>query len=284
MYSHFYTLITGASEGLGRELAIVCAQRKMNLVLVALPGPGLHTLAETIRYTYDVEVIPIEKDLSQDGNYTDLFHEVNALELKVNMLINNAGTGSTLYFGEGSAALYEQQIKLNVLATTLITRSFLEMLKKNGPSHILNVGSLASFFHLPKKAVYGATKSYIHFFSKCLFNELRKDRIHVCELCPGGMQTNPDVCKMNKAGNILLRRSVMNPKKVATIAIEGLLKKRKVIVPGRLNRLFMLLNFILPEFIKSTAITNCIKKMSSKEQVSNCRHKPISREGVNRAA
>ena len=84
------------------------------------------------------------------------------------MLINNAGIGSTIPFGEGSLELYEKQIKLNVLATTIITRLFLDNFERNTPSYILNVGSMASFFFLPKKQVYGGTKSYIHFFSKSL--------------------------------------------------------------------------------------------------------------------
>ena len=99
---------------------------------------------------------------------------IAAMNVEVNMLINNAGIGSTLFFAEGSADLYERQIKLNVLATTLITHFFLEMLKRHKRAYILNVGSMASFFCLPKKNVYGATKSFIYHFSRSLIKELKK--------------------------------------------------------------------------------------------------------------
>jgi len=257
-----YTLITGASEGFGKNLAIECAQRKMNLILVALPGPELHSLVDFIKRNYCVDVIGIEKDLCKDESCIELFNEVNALKLQVNMLINNAGIGSTVLFGEGSIKLYEKQIKLNVLATTLITRLFLEMLKRNNPSYILNVGSMASFFYLPQKQVYGATKSFIYFFSKSLRKELESDSVHVSVLCPGGMNTNPALTLMNKMGNWLSRLSIMNPEEVVPIAIDGLLKGKEVIIPGRVNKFFMLLDKILPESIKKIITRNAMKKIT----------------------
>src|SRR6187551_3824696 len=91
-----YTLITGASEGFGKALAFECAAKKMNLILVALPGPELYHLANYIKRNYEVDVVPIEKDLSKEEDCMTLFEEVSALRLRVNMLINNAGIGSTM--------------------------------------------------------------------------------------------------------------------------------------------------------------------------------------------
>src|SRR5688500_3354169 len=148
MRNSCYTMITGASEGFGKALAIECARRKMNLILVALPGPELHSLTHFIKRNYSVDVITIEKDLCKDESCIEVYNQINALNIQVNMLINNAGIGSTVFFEEGSIHLYEKQIKLNVLATTLITRLFLETLKCNNQSYILNVGSIAYFFYL----------------------------------------------------------------------------------------------------------------------------------------
>ncbi len=284
MRNHLYTLITGASEGFGKALAIECARRKMNLILVALPGPELYSLGDFIKRNYFVDVITIEKDLCKDQSCIELFNEVNALKLQVNMLINNAGIGSTVLFGEGSITLYENQIKLNVLATTLITRLFLEMLKRNGPSYILNVGSMASFFYLPKKQVYGATKSFIYFFSKSLRKELKKDNIHVSVLCPGGMNTNLALTLMNKTGNYLSRLSIMDPEKAAPVAIDGLLKKKEVIIPGKLNQFFMLLDTILPEFIKRIITNYSMKKIDPNSQFISSLPKPVVLHGSTRAA
>jgi len=193
MNSKFYTLITGASLGFGKVLAEECARRNMNLILVALPGESLHELATTIKNTYAVDVVAIEKDLCRDLSCQDLFHEVNESGLQINMLINNAGVGGTQFFHDGTITGYEEQIRLNVLATTVITHLFIGMLKRNAPSYILNVGSLASFFSLQKKQVYGATKSFILYFSKSLRRELQSENVFVTAVCPGGMFTNDTV-------------------------------------------------------------------------------------------
>ncbi len=248
----------------------------MNLILVALPGPELHCLTAYIKRNYAVQIISIEKDLCKDESCNELFYEVTELNLRVNMLINNAGLGSTILFSEGSAALYERQIKLNVLATTLITRLFVEMLKRNGPSYILNVASMAAFFYLPKKLVYGATKSFIYSFSKCLNKELKRDNIHVSVLCPGSMNTNLSITLMNKTGNYLTRLSVMNPEEVVPIALDGLLKKKTVIIPGRLNRFYLILDTILPGFIKKIIINRSINRLNPNNKFINCLNTPIS--------
>ena len=262
MNKDYYTLITGASEGLGKALALECARRNMNLILVALPGPELYALATLIKSNYPVRVICIGKDLCRNESCLELYSEVTALEIPVNILINNAGIGSTVLFEEGSIALYEKQIRLNVLATTLITRLFLTTLRCNDHSYILNVGSMASFFYLPKKQVYGATKSFVYFFSKSLRKELKETNVHVSVLCPGGMNSNLPLTLMNKTGGCLSRLSVMNPEDVVPVAIDGLLKRKGVIIPGRLNNFFMLLDKVLPEAIKKIMTNHSMKKLN----------------------
>lgn len=261
MHSHFYTLITGASEGFGKALAIECASRKMNLILIALPDPELYFLADFIKQKYEVNVIAIAKDLAIEENCSLVFKEVEKLQLSVNMLINNVGRGSTMLFSEGSIPFYQKQVKLNVIATTLLTGLFLDMLKTNRPSHILNVGSLCSFFFLPKKQVYGATKSYIYFFSKSLRRELISDGVNVSVICPGGMNTNASVIMINKSNNWLVRRSIMNPEEVAPIAINGLLNRKEIIIPGRLNKLFLIADKLLPSIINKMISNYYMKKM-----------------------
>ena len=263
MLNKNYCLITGASEGFGKALALECASRKMNLILVALPGPELHYLADFIKRNHAVDVIAIEKDLCKEENCVSLFDEINALGLRLNMLINNAGIGSTMLFSEGSIQLYQKQIKLNILATTLVTRLFVDKLGKNSPSHILNVGSLSCFFFLAKKQVYGGTKSYIYFFSKSLRRELQPEGIGVSVICPGGMNTNTSVILVNRASNWLARLSVMNPEEVAPIAIDGLLKGKEVIIPGAINKFFLLLNNIIPAFLKKIITNRQMKALSS---------------------
>ena len=258
-----YTLITGASEGFGKALAIECASRKMNLILVALPGPELYYLADFIKRNYKVDVVAFENDLTIEENCVLVYKQVMELRLAVNMLINNAGLGSTMLFSEGPISFYKKQIKLNILATTLLTHLFLDILKVNGPSYILNVGSLSSYFFLPKKQVYGATKSFIYCFSKSLNRELNKSEISVSVICPGNMNTNISVTQLLKTSNWLSRHSVMNPEDVAPAAINGLLNRKEVIIPGRLNKIFLLMNKLLPSFIKKILIGRQMKAVKS---------------------
>ncbi|MEO8769073.1 MAG: SDR family NAD(P)-dependent oxidoreductase [Ferruginibacter sp.] len=265
MHNKYYCLITGASEGFGKALALECAQRKMNLILVALPGPELYNLASFIRRNYQVDIVAIEKDLSNEENCIALFEEIKALQVKINMLINNAGIGSTMLFSEGTIQLYQKQIKLNIMATTLLTRLFVPALEKNSPSYILNVGSLSCFFFLAKKQVYGATKSYIYFFSKSLRRELSSEGIHVSVICPGSMNTNTSIILLNKTTSWLARQSVMEPKEVARIAIDGLLNRKEVIIPGKVNQCFLLLDKILPSPIKKMITNWQMKKLNSKK-------------------
>ncbi len=258
-YSKFYTLITGASDGFGKALAIECARRKMNLILVALPGPELYYLAAFIQKNFFVDVKVFEKDLTKETDCYDLHLQILDSCLRVNTLINNAGIGNTQVFTETSPEFFKQQIKLNVLATTLLTSLFIPELKKYGPSHILNVGSLCSFFYLPQKQVYGATKSFIYFFSKSLHRELKYDNISVSVVCPGGMNTNFHVSLMNRKGNFLSRISILNPEQVAPVVIKKMVKGKEVIIPGAINRFSMLLDKLLPAFIK-TIFTNKLMK------------------------
>jgi len=249
MHKQHYTLITGASQGFGRALAMECARRGMNLVLVSLPGESLPQVAAGIRQEYRVAAVAIETDLCEEGSCLALFHQVKAMDLQVKVLVNNAGIGSTQLFEQGSFAQYERQIRLNILATTTLTHLFLPMLQKNSPAYILNVGSLASFFSLQKKQVYGATKSYVAYFSKSLRRELKRKNVSVSVVCPGGMYTN-DICRQTIAtGDFISRASGMQPEDVAPVALDGLFRKKEVIVPGKINQALVFLNRIVPRFV-----------------------------------
>ena len=263
MYLKNYCLITGASEGFGKALAIECAGRNMNLILVALPGPELFYLANFIERNYKVEVIVFEKDLTKEEDCTMLYKEVCERNYNINILINNAGLGNTQLFSEGSISFYEQQLKLNVVATTLLTRLFLDMLRNNTPAYILNVGSLCSFFYLAKKQVYGATKSFIYFFSKSLRRELQNENIHVSVICPGSMNTNTSVILLNKKSSWLSQLAVMNPEEVAPIAMDGLLKRKEVIIPGSVNKFFLVLNKLIPASLKKIITNNQMKLLNA---------------------
>jgi len=276
MISKHYTIITGASEGLGKSFAIECASRQMNLILVSLPDSGLTELAIFIRRNFKVSVCTFETDLSLSSACYDLFLEIERRNLSLNTLINNAGMGNTGFFDEGSPDFYEKQIRLNVLATTVITHLFIKSLKHKTPAYILNVGSLASFFYLPKKQVYGGTKSYIYYFSKSLKKELQSKGVYVSVLCPGGINTNLSVTLINKNSPWSTRITIMNPEEVAVIAINGLLKGKEVIIPGRLCKFFLLMDKVLPSALKTFMTSRTMKKIITPEWVKPYLLKPAA--------
>jgi len=255
-----YTVITGASEGLGKSFAIECAERKLDMVLVALPASGLEKLASFISFHYHVEVICVEIDLSSENSCQQLFNIIKDKDIQVNMLINNAGLGGTTWFDEADPDYFKKQIQVNILATVQLTHLLLPVLCRQ-PSYILNVSSLSTFFFLPKKQVYGASKSFIYYFSKSLRRELKKDGVTVSVVCPGGINSNPNQYLLNQALYGIAKLSVMNPELVAKIAINGLLNGNEVIVPGWYNKLFLALNYIIPQRIKDNISEANMKKI-----------------------
>ena len=247
MHNLKFTLITGASEGLGKYLALECASRRMNLVLVALPNSGLQKLSHYMKQQFDIKVVYMETDISTREGCEVVYTAVKNLDLQINILINNAGIGGTFSFDERSIEYYNKIINLNVLAPTLLSRLFFSELKNESKAFILNVSSMAGLFSLPKKQVYGASKSYLISFSKNLKQELLHKNLHVSVLCPGGMDTSWFLTLQNHStGTWLSRQSIMHPKEVAQIAINKMLQGKSLIIPGKWNRLFLILNKLIP--------------------------------------
>lgn len=245
-----YTLITGASQGFGKALALECAKRQMDLILVSLPHSGLKEVSEFLIDTYHVDVQPFEVDLSKPEQILQMHREIRKRSLKVQFLINNAGVLSKGLFKDLEWSYFEEQIQVNVMAPTLLTKLLLEDLKECAPSGVLNVGSLASFFFLPGKSVYGATKAYLLSFSQSLYQELKEMGVSVSIICPGGMNTNPALSYQNSHADWITRRSIQEPEEVARIAISKMLHRKERIIPSRLCRTFMLLNSVMPKFLK----------------------------------
>ncbi|RLD27038.1 MAG: hypothetical protein DRI75_10435 [Bacteroidetes bacterium] len=258
---NFYTLITGASRGFGKAMALEFAHRKMNLVLVALPNSGLNELSNFIKNNFNIDVVCLEADLSITDSYYIIADYIKDNNIQIKYLVNNAGVLSRGYFDELTDLFILKQIEVNVTAPTLLIRLLLKNLKSNTPAGILNVSSMASFFALPKKQVYGGTKAYLLSFSKSLRKELKKDNISVTTVCPGGLNTTTRLCYQNRICSWITQKSVLSPEVAAKISIDGMLEGKKLIIPGLVNKCFMIVDKILPEFIKDKLTNNEIKKI-----------------------
>lgn len=252
-------LVTGASEGLGKSFAFELAKRNLDLVLVALPLTGLADLANFIRINYNVNVTVFEKDLTQTESLTSIFETLADQKQKVDMLINNVGLGNWSWFADKSIGFYKTQIDLNITSTVLLSRLFLDQINLQEQSYILNVGSLGGKFIVPKKQVYGATKSFISYFTKCLQLEQAGSKVKISLLCPGGINTKPELLVLNHSLKGISKATILEPDTVAEIAVAGLLKGKKEIIPGLLNRVLAVLNLILPSFLQEMVIKQKLK-------------------------
>ncbi|MDN3550745.1 SDR family NAD(P)-dependent oxidoreductase [Mucilaginibacter aquaedulcis] len=247
-------IVTGASEGLGKSFAIELARRSINLVVVSLPASGLPELASFIRKNFEVKVSYIEADLTQTESSPEIFNYLHDHHITAHVLINNAGLGNWSWFEEKSVSFYKTQIELNVMTPVLLTRLFLAQTDASVTSYILNVGSLGGLFVVPKKQVYGATKSFIRYFTRCLQLELHGSNVKLSLLSPGGINTKPELLVMNNSLKGISKATILEPEQVARIAIDGLLKGKKEIIPGIVNRMLVLLNSLLPDYVKDSII------------------------------
>ncbi len=182
-------LITGASAGIGAELAREFAKEKINLILVARREPSLKTLAAELSAEYNINVSVIALDLSQPSSATELYKKVQSLRLTVNYLVNNAGFGDLGEFADSEIQKQEDMINLNILTLTKLTRLYAAEMKTRTTGTILNVASDAAFRPGPMMSVYFATKHFVLAFSEAIAEELRPYNVHVSALCPGATQS-----------------------------------------------------------------------------------------------
>ncbi len=249
-----FTLITGACKGIGKALAYECAARKMNVLLVSNDAACLEEVCQDIRRTTGVESHCFAVDLMEEGAPQKVFRWVGDNNFAVNMLVNNVGMGRGGTFARMSLQDIQHMMLLNNKVTVEMTYHFIPELQRHAEAYILSVSSLEARLPLPYKAVYTGTKNFIYAFSLAIDQELKSTNIKVSVLCPGPVLTNPDgLSRMNAHG----QRSkvlMMYPDQVARIAVGGLLKGNRVIVPGRLNAIFFKLGSLLPVGVKMSIL------------------------------
>ncbi len=254
-----FTLITGSGAGIGKALAVECASKKMNLLLVSLAGIELETTASEIRAAYNIECYTLGIDLSKPESFCNVYKWVKENNFSINILINNVGIGSKGNFEHTETAFNEKQLQLNIHAVTMLTRLFLDELKANAPSHIMNTSSMGGFYTIPGKTVYSASKAYIYFFSRSLRLELKQHNVIVSVLCPGGTDSNQNTIAINSELKGVAKRSILMPEHVAKEAIDQMLKGKARIIPGFINKVSYHISRLVPEFIQQMIISNAFK-------------------------
>lgn len=253
-----YVLITGASQGLGREFACQAASRGMNTLLAALPGENLEAVCEKCR-GYGVRSVGFELDLTDRESLMDFIDKVNS-GYQLSALINNAGTGGSRRFDEVPLSYVDTIMKLNVMATTVLTHELLPNLRRNAPSRILNIASLAAQLATGYKTVYPASKAYIKQFTLGMREEFRHMGISVSLALLGPMPTKQEIIARIERQGAIGRWLSVSPAKAAEICLDGLERGRRIIVPGALNSLSFNLLKIVPDALRSSLMSRSVVK------------------------
>ena len=223
-------LITGASTGIGKELAHIHAEKGGDLVIVARSQERLDSLKADLEKKHSVEVKVIAKDLSDPNAPKEIYDAIKENGIEIEYLINNAGFGGRGKFHERDWQQDLNMINLNVVALTALTRFFLPDFVARNRGKILNVSSTASFMPGPLQAVYYATKAYVTFFSNAIAEELFDTEITVTNLMPGATETEfARVSGMDKTG---LFDKTVSARSVAEDGYNGMLEGKLDVVSG----------------------------------------------------
>lgn len=226
-------LVTGASIGIGKELAAQLAQEGHDLILVARSESKLNDVAAELKQKYGAGSTVIAADLGKPGSGQALFDAVKAKGLQVDVLVNNAGFGLKGRFIKLSLAEQMEMIQLNISTLTELCWLFGRDMATRGKGRILNVGSVGSFQPGPEFSVYSATKAYVLMLSEGIDAELRGQGVNVTALCPGAVLTEFHA-RANNDSKLLLA-TAMKPEPVARAGIRALFAGKPVIIPGLLN-------------------------------------------------
>ncbi len=218
-------LITGASSGIGRDMARVMADKGYDLALVARNEQELQNLSKELREKNKINIDIIVTDLSIEENCKEVHNKIQ----NVDILINNAGFGDCGHFTETSLNKEIKMIQTNIIAYHILTKLYLIDMNKVQKGKILNVASIAGFMPGPLMTTYYATKAYVVKFSESLREELKKQKspVKISILCPGPVSTN-----FNKVANVKFNMRELSSMKVAKYAIDKLEKGKFYIIPG----------------------------------------------------
>lgn len=230
-------LITGASSGIGQDMARYLAAKGYDLILVARRKSNLNNLKKEL--STNVKVIPF--DLTEMDNLEQLYNEVS--KENIDVLINNAGFGLMGEFSETDLDTELKMIDLNIRAVHYLTKKFINDFIKRDYGYILNVASSAAFMAGPKLSTYYATKNYVCRLTEAIYQELKMNNsnVHISALCPGPVDT-----EFNKVANATFHTKSLSSEYVAKYAIDKMLKNKLIIIPSLQMKLMIFLTRFIP--------------------------------------
>lgn len=252
-----FALITGASSGIGLELAHVYASRGYNLVIVARDQDKLYKVAKTLTREYGQQVEAITLDLTAPKAIDTLMRHLHKEKIQIDTLINNAGFG---LFGAAIDTDFKVErdiVELNVLAVTELCKRFGALMAERGQGGIMNVASTASFFPGVNMSVYYATKAYVLSYSLALAEELSLYGVHVMALCPGPTRSN--FAQTAHASKTRLFGRPIDARAVARAGYRGMKYRRRVVVVGLRNKLAVYLRRLIPDYLAARVVRKAVQ-------------------------
>ena len=244
-----YTLITGASSGIGFELAKVFARNSHNLILVARSAAKLEELKNQIQSTHKVSIEVVAIDLSKTDSAEDLFKITQSKSLSVDILVNNAGFGDHGAFADSEIKKNQEMIDLNILTLTKLTHLYLQPMLRKKSGKIMNVASTAAFQAGPLMSVYYATKAYVLSFSEGLHEELQGTGVTVSALCPGATASGFQVAANLNNVPLLDHMKMATSLEVAEYGYKALMNEKVVAIHGIMNSLLVFSSRFAPRFV-----------------------------------
>ncbi|WP_128893727.1 SDR family NAD(P)-dependent oxidoreductase [Longirhabdus pacifica] len=250
-------LITGASSGIGEQFAESLAKKGMNLVLTARNKTSLQQLADQLSKTYHIKTTVITADLSKEYASNIIVNELKEKEIHIDMLINNAGFGTTGEFISNEMEKDHEQVMVNVTAVVDLTHLLLPAMVQKGEGTIINVASVVAFQPVPIMSVYAATKAFVLSFSESLWAEYKKKGIQVTAICPGSTKTN----FFTSVGDPTPKHS-RTPLQVVNAALAAVEKGKPVVVDGAKNVLLT----VSPRFLPRKLVTIISGKIAKSQK------------------
>lgn len=244
-----WALITGASSGIGLELARLIAGDGYSLVITARRSDRLEELAAELQGRHGVEVLPLQADLSRPGSAEELHRQLFDRRILPSILVNNAGFGELGSFYETDPKRISSMVQLNCTSLTELTRCFLPEMVARGTGRVLNLSSVAAFQPGPFMATYYATKAYVQSLSEALAEELHGTGVTVTALCPGPTASEfQQEAKMDTA-KYFSRGRIPTAREVAEYGYRSMLRGKRVAVNSLSYRLLLFVSRFLPRLL-----------------------------------
>lgn len=245
-----WALVTGASSGFGIDFAHLLAERGANLVLVARRAEPMHDLSAQLEKQYAIQVRVLSRDLSNENAAFELKQTLDAENIHIHTLINNAGFGLFGEFLQQPFSKTEEMLQLNMLSLSALTHVFAQEMKARGGGNILLVASIGAYQATPTYAAYSASKAYVLLFGEALHHELAPYNIKLSVLSPGITATSFLQVSGQKA-TLYQRMVMMESKPVAAIGLNAMFSGKASVVPGLINKLTIFANRLTPRSLQT---------------------------------